>query len=103
MKERLSVVRKALGLNQRDLARELGISQSTYSLFENGQRVFQSRYIEILKLKFSVNPEWLESGNGDMFLQSEDEDSIVKMLGELNEENKELVALFIEKLLKSQS
>ena len=103
MKERLSMVRKALGLNQRDLARELGISQSTYSLFENGQRVFQSRYIEILKLKFSVNPEWLESGNGDMFLQSEDEDSVVKMLGELNEENKELVALFVEKLLKSQS
>lgn len=103
MKERLRMARKALGLNQKELAKELGVAQATYCQFETGVRVFQPRYIEMLKIKYSVNPEWLESGNGDMFLQSEDEDSIVKMLGELNEENKELVSVFIEKLLKSQS
>ena len=103
MIERLKLVRKALGFSQRQFAKEIGVAQGTYSLFETGGRVFQPRYIETLKLKFSVNPEWLETGKGDMFLQSEDEEDIVKMLGELNEDNKELVAVFIEKLLKSQS
>ena len=103
MKDRLKMVRKALGLSQGELGAELGVAQSSYSQFETGYRVFQPSYIEILRLKYSVNPEWLKTGIGDMFLQSEDEDSVVKMLGELNEENKELVAVFIEKLLKSQS
>lgn len=103
MIERLKLVRKALGFSQREFAKEIGVAQGTYSLFETGGREFKHRYVETLKLKFSVNPDWLENGVGDMFLQSEDEDDIVRMLEELNDDNKELVAVFIEKLLKSQS
>jgi transcriptional regulator with XRE-family HTH domain len=44
MIHRLKEVRKELGLNQTDFAKYLGITQTAYSMIENGNRPLSDKY-----------------------------------------------------------
>lgn len=81
--ERFKQLRKALKIKQGDFAKELAISQGHASDIENGRKSVSDRIIEILSLKFSVNDEWLRSGNGDMFIPLNRSETIAKFAGEL--------------------
>lgn len=102
MKERLKIVRKALGLKQKEIAEAIGVSQVAYSQYETGVRVFQQRYVKALEREFGVNPNWLQSGEGEMFLQSSREDEFVKKFFSLSEENQKLLMRLMENLKAEQ-
>lgn len=103
MKDRLKKIRKALGFNQTEMASELGVAQGTYSQYERGDRVFQPRYIETLKLKFNVNPKWLETGEGDMFVKTTQDEEFMAVYNSLSEESKKMIVDLIKKIKKSES
>jgi transcriptional regulator with XRE-family HTH domain len=66
---RLRTVRKALELNQSDFAKSLGIKQGSYSGLETGAKKTLSGAVrELLHLQYGVNVSWLETGEGEMFL-----------------------------------
>ncbi|GEM_PF-930788 len=67
--ERLKKLRQALGLSQKELAERLGLHIMTISRYERGKINPSFKFIELLKEKFKVNPQWLLSGEGQMFLE----------------------------------
>ena len=70
-KDRLRSFRKAIGLNQKQFAAKLGLSQSGYSPYESGQYEISERLIMQISQTFHLNGEWLMTGEGDMMQASE--------------------------------
>ena len=52
---------------QEERAQRLGIGKAALSMIETGKAGVSTRNINILVQEFNVNPEWLESGRGEMF------------------------------------
>lgn len=70
MNERLKELRNSLGLSQEEFGERVGIkSRAHISLLENGTRNLTDRVMSDICREFSVNEEWLRSGQGDMFVQ----------------------------------
>ena len=67
MGERLKLIRKTLGLTQEQLAQRLGVGKTALSMIETGKSRLSSRNRNILVQDLNVNPEWIESGKGEMF------------------------------------
>ena len=67
MGERLKLIRKALGLTQEQLAQRLGVGKTALSMIETGKARLSSRNRNILVQELNVNPEWIETGKGEMF------------------------------------
>ena len=70
--ERFKKVREYLGLSQRDLARELGITERTVRNYEVGKIEVPKTIILALQALFNINPNWLLTGQGEMFLKKEE-------------------------------
>ena len=66
---RLRSIRKELSLTQENLARVLGIGKSALSMIETGKASLSGRNKDILVQELYVNPDWLETGEGPMFLE----------------------------------
>ena len=59
MVQRLKEVRKALGLNQTEFAKHLGITQTAYSMIESGNRPLADKYVKVICSTFNVSEAWL--------------------------------------------
>lgn len=67
--ERIRTLRKALGLNMTDFASSIGFGQSGLSGIESSSRPVTERHIRLICGAYpQVNPDWLRTGEGDMFL-----------------------------------
>ncbi len=66
---RLRDIRKELSLTQENLARVLGIGKSALSMIETGKAALSERNKNILVQELNVNPDWLETGRGNMFCE----------------------------------
>ena len=64
---RIKEMRKALGMKQDDISRVLGIGKSALSMIETGRASLSERNKNILIQELNVNPEWIETGEGEMF------------------------------------
>ena len=70
---RIKKLRKYLGLNQTEFGIVIGIKQSTVAGYETGVRDPIDTIILSICREFNVSEKWLRTGNGEMFLPSEDE------------------------------
>lgn len=66
--ERLLTLRKHLQLTQTQFAQKLDIVQNNVPAMEKGKRPIGQRVIKDIFTTFVVNPQWLEKGEGEMFL-----------------------------------
>ncbi len=70
--KRLQDIRKSLGLLQKDFAKELGISSSSFCDIEAGNLKPRFELIYSITKKFKVNILYLLHGEGDMFMHEEE-------------------------------
>tara|TARA_B100000315_G_scaffold109356_1_gene100353 strand:- start:1983 stop:2351 length:369 start_codon:yes stop_codon:yes gene_type:complete len=63
---RVRAIRKALRLEQTELAKEVGVSQAIISQYENGMTEIPLSFLEHLKKKHDVSSDWLIFGTGGM-------------------------------------
>ncbi|MEO2069367.1 MAG: helix-turn-helix domain-containing protein [Desulfurobacteriaceae bacterium] len=89
---RLKELRKALGLTQKEFAEHVGRTLRAIQRYESGQRSPDETTLRLIEQIFSVNPEWLRKGKGEMFIEKE-ESSLEKLLKEFSEEEVEAVIL----------
>jgi len=61
--KRLYATRTALEMTQAAFADRLGMSQSTYALYETGKRMLPPRWAVAIALKFRVSTDWLYLGD----------------------------------------
>ena len=102
MIERLKQLRKALKMNQTNFAKELGITQTAYSMIENGNNPLSDRYIKVICSCFNVNENWLLTGNGDMFFSSPYEKEFTEIFSHLAPETQQYLLLMAKELLNTQ-
>lgn len=74
LKDRLKEARKKAGKSQKDVVEAIGITQSALSQLETGL-VSSSSHLPSIANFLGVNAYWLQTGNGDMFVDAAPESS----------------------------
>lgn len=70
MVNRFIRVFKTLNLRKNEFAAELGLTPAAVSDIMHGRvKKISGSVVELLKVKYKVNPAWLNTGEGEMFLQ----------------------------------
>jgi len=70
---RIKVLRKELGMTQKELAEELGVRDAAISKIEIGENGVTKQMVKLIGHRYKVNSYWLETGEGEMFLSPEAE------------------------------
>ena len=85
--ERIKYLRKEiLHLTQQEFSEALNISRSNMGNIETGQISLTERVISDICEKYSVNEEWLRTGEGEMFIPKTRNQQITDFLGDLIKE-----------------
>lgn len=72
--KRIEYLRKNLGLNQKDFGEKIGLKKSAASWIEKEGNVVIDQNKRIICDKFRVSLRWLETGEGDMYVQDTQSD-----------------------------
>lgn len=70
--ERIREVRKALGLTLEKFGERIGIKKNSVSQIENGVNNLTEQMTKAICREFHVDYIWLTTGEGDMFLDADD-------------------------------
>lgn len=71
--ERIREVRKALNLTLEKFGSKLGVTKQTVSRIENGINNLTEQMTKAICREFHVDYIWLTTGEGDMFLDADDD------------------------------
>lgn len=121
MNTRIKQLRKALNLTQKEFAKQIGVKQSSISIYESSSDTIPSAaVISYICRKFNVNEDWLRTGTGNMFksynntdiinfmndIKLDSDDSFKKkfltVLSHLSEEQWNLIADMAEEFIQDR-
>lgn len=68
MNERLKILRKKLNLTLEQFGNKVGVTRSAVSMIESGKNKLTEQMLKSICREFSVNENWLRTGNGEIFL-----------------------------------
>ena len=64
---RVKEVRKHLGMTQTEFGEALGVSRDVINSYERGRVTPTQTFLDLLCMKYGVDPIWMETGEGEMF------------------------------------
>lgn len=111
MKDRIKELRKALGLTQQEFADRIGLKRNSVASYEIGKNIPMDAVIFSICREFSVNEEWIRTGQGEMFRLKSDDEEVAEYVSELLEDDgtnpmyamiKEMMKVYIELEPKSK-
>ena len=71
MKDRIKHLRKEiLKLSQTEFGKKIGLSPQGVAEIEKGRNILTDRNFDAICKAYSVNPEWLRNGEGEIFLET---------------------------------
>lgn len=82
MNERIKKIRNSLNISQTDFAQKLSVSRSAICKMESGENYPSEQTIKLICNEFSVNEDWLRTGNGEMLIPKSKEQLFSELLGE---------------------
>ena len=94
-------IRKERKYTQSDMAKILGIRQTTYSDIENKRKPVSNRIIEIICLKYNINPKWFHTGDGEMFSISNEDERYAANVGKLQRTNDEAIIRWVNAIAET--
>lgn len=118
MYNRLKKIRKNFGLTQQEFADRLGLKRAAYANYEIGRNTLNYSYIKLICGEFNINEEWLISGEGDMFKEtnisllyklknkyglSNLEFTLLKEYLKLDKKQREVFENYFDNVIKAQS
>lgn len=71
--ERIKEVRKALDLTLEKFGEKIGMKKNSVSQLENGKNSVTEQVVKSICREFSVDYIWLTTGDGEMFIDSDDD------------------------------
>jgi len=95
--ERITIIRNNAGLTMTAFAERLNLSKSSISVAESDKSRLSKRAMIDICEKFNVNPEWLETGEGEPY--KKETPPVMKLL-KANYKLDELDIQIIEKYLE---
>lgn len=91
--ERIKELRKTLSLTLEKFGQRIGVGKSTISDLENGRRSLSEHMTKSICREFSVDYIWLTTGEGGMFVESDDDffERIDRIMAGENESRKNMI------------
>lgn len=91
--ERIKDVRNSLGLTLEKFGEKLGVTKTAISRLEKGERSLTEQMIKSICREFSVDYMWLTAGEGEMFVESDDDffERIDRIMAGENESRKNMI------------
>ena len=77
MRDRIKILRKALGLNQTEFGNRLGMSRWAIVNIELDRAPIKPLLIDLICSTFGANKEWLGNGTGPMLAERSRDDQIM--------------------------
>lgn len=71
--ERIKEVRNTLGLTLEKFGEKLGVTKTAISRIEKGERGLTEQMTKAICREFSVDYMWLTTGDGEMFIDTDDD------------------------------
>lgn len=95
--ERVKEVRKTLGLTLEKFGDRLGIKKAAVSKIEKGENSLTDANIKAICREFSVDYMWLTTGNGEMFVETDDDffERIDRIMAGENETRKNMIKMLL--------
>lgn len=94
MKDRIKVIRKENNMSQEKFGELLGITKASVSRLESGENNPSEQTVMLICREFSINEEWLRTGQGEMYKPTEDK--LEMYLGQISKGNDEFIKDIIE-------
>lgn len=98
IKDRIKYFRKTVKkMTQEDFAKEIDMSRSNLANIETGKINLIDRVISTICTRFQLSKEWLLTGQGDMYIQTDDK--IVAQLVEkynMTDEQRQVMEIFLD-------
>lgn len=91
--ERIKDVRNSLGLTLEKFGEKLGVTKTAISRLEKGERSLTEQMTKFICREFSVDYMWLTTGEGEMFVESDDDffERIDRIMAGENESRKNMI------------
>ena len=91
--ERIKDVRNSLGLTLEQFGEKLGVTKTAISRLEKGERSLTEQMTKSICREFSVDYMWLTAGEGEMFVESDDDffERIDRIMAGENESRKNMI------------
>ncbi|GHV78005.1 hypothetical protein AGMMS49942_28260 [Spirochaetia bacterium] len=100
----MRAIRKELGINQDEFARQIGLTQAALSRIEVGKSKLTEQNIKLICVTFNVNDRWLRTGEGEMFgSPSPYEKELLELYRQLPEETQDFILDMVRTLLKKHT
>lgn len=99
MKEQLKKLRKHLDMTQQAFADKIGMKQNTIAQYEMGRTVPSDAIVFSICREFSVNENWLRTGEGEMFEQLTEQQKLIKYTALLLKNKDSVIAAAIQTLI----
>ena len=95
--ERVKEVRKTLGLTLEKFGDRLGIKKAAVSKIEKGENSLTDANIKAICREFSVDYMWLTTGEGEMFVETDDDffERIDRIIAGENETRKNMIKMLL--------
>lgn len=95
--ERVKEVRKTLGLTLEKFGDRLGIKKAAVSKIEKGENSLTDANIKAICREFSVDYMWLTTGEGEMFVETDDDffERIDRIMSGENETRKNMIKMLL--------
>lgn len=96
--ERVKEIRKSLGLTLEKFGERIGVTRGSMSNIENGNRNLTEQMTKSICREFSVDYMWLATGEGEMFIDSDDDfiERIDRIMAGEDEARKNLFKFMLE-------
>lgn len=95
MNQRMKSVRESLGLSQAIFAENAGIGLGVIRNIDYNKTEPNPLFFNILCDHYNINPQWLETGEGDMFVEKTREEEIAEWAASLNDSGNDFKRRFI--------
>lgn len=91
--ERVKEIRKALGLTLEKFGEPLGVGKTAISNIEKGNRNLTEQMTKSICRGYSVDYMWLTTGDGEMFMESDDDfmEKIDRIMAGENDARKNMI------------
>ena len=95
--ERVKEVRKTLGLTLEKFGDRLGIKKAAVSKIEKGENSLTDANIKAICREYSVDYMWLTTGEGEMFVETDDDffERIDRIMAGENETRKNMIKMLL--------
>ena len=95
--ERIKDVRNSLGLTLEKFGEKLGVTKTAISRLEKGERSLTEQMTKAICREFSVDYMWLTTGEGEMFVETDDDffERIDRIMAGENETRKNMIKMLL--------